>query len=178
MNIMGIQTVVVYQRRNEVKYRRCADPINLVSQVMRGPVYAGFQIDSFGTINFGGYIGSVMLYSYNAYHYDAIVVNHEGVDKLGMFQSVDNPVSELVVFQDPSNAGGSSSSASGRGAKETKEEKGSKESIFVCIEKSAESVASVASVSSVALESSTVSEQQDTSMDELIARIMPESDEF
>ena len=99
MNIMGIKTVIVYQKRNEIKYRRCNDAINGVSQIMRGSDYAGFQIDSFGTVNVGGYIGSIMLYSYNAEHYDAVVVNHDGIDKLGMFQSVDNPVSELSVFR-------------------------------------------------------------------------------
>jgi len=98
MNIIGIQTVIVYQKRTEPKYRRCADPRNNVSQILRNGSYAGFQIDSFGTINIGGYIGSIMLYSYNANHYDAIVVNHEGIDKLGMFQSVENPVEQLTVF--------------------------------------------------------------------------------
>jgi hypothetical protein len=108
MNIMGIQTVIVYQKRTEPKYRRGADPQNRVSQILRNGFYAGFQIDSFGTINIGGYIGSIMLYSYNANHYDAIIVHHEGIDKLGMFQSVDNPVEQLTVFNSPSSSNESS----------------------------------------------------------------------
>ena len=151
MNIMGLQTVIVYQKRTESKYRRCADPQNRVSQILRGGSYAGFQIDSFGTINVGGYIGSVMIYSYNANHYDAIIVTHEGIDKLGMFQSVENPVEQLSVFN----------------SDDVNDNSGSSPDVTI-----AESSASVP-VGGMDLN---VESAPDTSMDEMIARILASED--
>jgi hypothetical protein len=151
LNIMGIQTVVVYQKRTETKYQRCTDPHNRVSQILKGSSYAGFQIDSFGTVNIGGYIGSVMLYSYNANHYDAIVVTHDGIDKLGMFQSVDNPVEQLSVFN-------------------TNEEKGHISSSS-CVE-SGSALSDAASY--VVSEKNESREIPDTSMDEMLAIMLSE----
>jgi hypothetical protein len=199
INIMGIQTVIIYQKRNEEKFRRCADPNNNVSQIFnKKGTYAGFQIDSFGTVNIGGYIGSVMLYSYNANHYDAIIVNHEGVDKLGMFQSVDNPVEQLRVFSanDEEDIQNSRASSSYQLTNEYKSEtvtEAETESdllaaaIFASLNPlnsvisigSIGSVGSVGSVGSAGLTGSassislaTSNQIPDTSMDEIIARTL------
>lgn len=98
LNIMGIQSVLVYQTQTEPRFQRCADPRNRVSQILKGGRYAGYQIDSFGTVNVGGYICQLLIYSYNGGHYDAVVVHHEGVDKLGLFACVENAVEELPFF--------------------------------------------------------------------------------
>ena len=75
MNVCGISQIKVFQNRTDVQFRRKADPFNSVSILTHNDSYAGFQLESFGTINVGGYVGSIILYSYNASHYDAFVQN-------------------------------------------------------------------------------------------------------
>lgn len=86
MNILGIKKAIIYQHKIGPENMRHTDKINGVTQIMKGDKYIGFQIHSFGTINIGGYIGSVVLYSFDLLHYDAICVNHEGIAKLGLFR--------------------------------------------------------------------------------------------
>jgi hypothetical protein len=73
MNICGIQNIKVFQNKTDARFRRGGDLTNLTYILTHMDSYAGFELESFGTINVGGYIGSIILYSYNAGHYDAFV---------------------------------------------------------------------------------------------------------
>jgi hypothetical protein len=73
MSIMGINRVVVYQHNINPKYRRFTNvDVNLNAIDFEGE-YAGFDIRTFGNINCFGEIGSILLFTNDATHYDAIL---------------------------------------------------------------------------------------------------------
>ena len=71
MNVCGVEWVQVFQYKTDPNVQRSNDPRNKTTRLLENGSYAGFQVESFGTINVGGYLGSIQLYSYDSYHYDA-----------------------------------------------------------------------------------------------------------
>jgi hypothetical protein len=105
LNILGVRLARVFQFKSGIDYRREVDIGNKVSVITLNSVYAGFQIESFGTVNVGGYIGSAELYSYDATHYDCIMRSSE---RLGLIRET-NVCSGFVV----SLSGGAGSDVAG-----------------------------------------------------------------
>jgi hypothetical protein len=71
MNVCGVERVRVFQYKTDPTSQRSNDPQNKTTRLLENSSYAGFLIESFGTVNVGGYIGTIDLYSYDSSHYDA-----------------------------------------------------------------------------------------------------------
>jgi hypothetical protein len=77
MNVCGVERVEVFQQKTESHFQRCNHVLNNTRMIIINNQYVGFQIESFGTINVGGYYGSIHLYTFNANHYDALCLDME-----------------------------------------------------------------------------------------------------
>ena len=72
MDILGVKSIYVISESDDLDHRRRSDAQNNVEQLIKDG-YIGFKISCEKTINIGGFIGSIMLYTYNSSHYDAII---------------------------------------------------------------------------------------------------------
>jgi len=71
MSILGVKSIYVISESDDLNHQRRSDVQNNVEQLIKDG-YIGFKISCEKTINIGGFIGSIMLYTYNSSHYDAV----------------------------------------------------------------------------------------------------------
>lgn len=75
MSVMGISKVVVLQHNTNKNNQRSSNSAYRMKTIKYNNEYAGFEIEVDNIINVKGAIGSVLLYTYDANHYDCVFNN-------------------------------------------------------------------------------------------------------